>query len=131
MLHQGIAVACGAMLRGREAECDQAASLHAASLQAALAHAADAQAASLQAASLQAASLQAADAQAASLHAALPQAAFAWAADCQAALSKTLAPLESVVRNWSRPAFGFGGFSTLRAAATFSSPTPSDPATAA
>ena len=36
-----------------------------------------------------------------------------------------------MVRNWSSPAFGFGGVVTVRAATTFSSPTPSDPGAAA
>src|SRR6266581_9743206 len=104
------------------------------------------QATSPQATSPQATSPQAAEAQATSLHAVSPhatsphatspqatspQATLARAADCQAAVSRTSEPDASVVTYWSSPAFGFGGDCTLRAAATSSSPTPSERGTAA
>src|SRR5262245_40743134 len=113
-----------------------AASAHAALAQAAVPQMADAHAASDHAALAQAAVPQMADAHAASDHAALAQAAlfhaaFDRAADCQAAASNTFDPSAVAVRNWFSPAFGFGGLATVRAAATFTEPTPSEPGTAA
>src|SRR5579862_7493379 len=114
-----IAVARGSMLGSDKAASavvaePQAAEAQAALPQAALPQAAEAQAAEAKAALPQAAEAHAAEAQAALPQAAEPHAAFESAAACQEALSNTGAPVESVVRNCSRPAFGLGGFCTWR-----------------
>src|ERR1700730_13688582 len=103
------------------------------------AHAASAHAASLQATSLQATvpyateahatSAQAASDQATSDQATAFQALSARAAACQAWGSNVrVPPATAALTNLFRPAFGFGGlFRYQRAAAMFTSPTPSEP----
>jgi hypothetical protein len=105
-----------------QAALDQATEAHAALDQAAEAHAALDQAALDQAAVDQAALDQAA-----ALVAMPSQLGFAVAAVFHAVALKIVVPFGSVVRYWSRPAFGFGGLKTCAVAGMLSSPTPSEP----
>ena len=61
----------------------------------------------------------------------MSQAGFESAAVCHALLLNVTVPSLPVVRNASRPAFGFGGLLIIRARNTLSSPVPSEPGAAA
>src|SRR5256885_5169048 len=115
------AYASGAALESPSAASSQLASSMAASVQVA----------SVQVASVQVASVQVASVQVASVHVASDQVASSQVAllltlSSQLAQSKTGAepPFGSEVRNWSRAAFGFGGFESAAAFPAFTSPAP-------
>src|ERR1700730_3316374 len=119
----------GSVALSAQAASAHAASLQATSLQATVPYATEAHATSAQAASLQATVDQAASDQATSDQATAFQALSARAAACQAWGSNVrVPPATAALTNLFRPAFGFGGlFRYQRAAAMFTSPTPSEP----